>query len=185
MENKEIIEAIAAMLVRFDALTVEDKAVIKQMCKDAGIKTSFNSRCKNCYQDALLLLKLHYGVKTPDADIVTPSGNYIYHNGNKKVVWWYRHQYTELSATSDDATIERYMAVHPLQTHFSRVVTETAEETPEETPENGTENAEQAEGGVTTQPQDESGSNGEETTSNEGEQAEGDNGTEGNGDEKD
>jgi hypothetical protein len=119
MTKKEIKANISAMLRRFGALTDEDKALIKQLCNESGIKASFNGRCSNCYQDALLLLKLHYGVTAPDADIITPSGHFVYHNGLKKVVWWWRHNYYELSSQSDDATIERYMAVHKSQMHFS------------------------------------------------------------------
>lgn len=143
------------MLLRFEALTDDDKAKIKQMCADADIKTSFNKRCKDCYKDALLLLKLHYGVTAPDADIVTPSGHFVYHNGMKKVVWWWRHNYYELSSQSDDETIEKYMAVHPSHTHFSRVEPEPTETT-STVGDNGTES-------------------GENTENNEGVNAEGDN----------
>ena len=125
------------MLLRFDALTDADKESIKTMCKDAGIKASFNKRCKDCYKDALLMLKQHYGITMPDSDIVTPSGNFIFHRGNKKVVWWWRHNYYELSAQTDDATIEKYMAVHPLQQHYSRVEHEPTDTTTEETPTEG------------------------------------------------
>ncbi len=150
------------------------------MCKDAGIKTSFNKRCANCYADALLLLQLHYGVRVEDEDVLTPSGNFIFHNGSKKVVWWYKHHYYELTAQTDDETIERYMAVHPLQTHYSRVVKDEAEGTSE----SGAESDEQSEVEVVDQPQVENVAEGENNTSNEGEQVEGDNGTEGNSDEK-
>ena len=165
------------MLLRFDALTDDDKTRIKQMCADAGIKTSFNKRCKDCYKDALLLLKLHYGVTMPDADIVTPSGHFVYHNGMKKVVWWWRHNYYELSSQSDDETIKKYMAVHPSQTHFSRIEPELTETTTEETPTeggNGTESGENTDGGITEQPTDENPSTGENAENNEGGNAEGD-----------
>lgn len=180
-ENKNnIIEiaAITAMLQRFDNLTNEDKEQIKQMCKDAGLKVSLNKRCKDCYKDALLLLKVHYCVNLPSTDIVTPSGNYVYHNGLKKVVWWWRHHYYELSAQTDDATIEKYMAVHPLQTHYSRVEHEPTDTTTEETPTeggNGAESGENADGGTTEQPTDENPSTGENGENNEGVNAEGDN----------
>ena len=172
MTQNGIITIIIAMLLRFDALTDADKESIKTMCKDAGIKASFNKRCKDCYKDALLMLKQHYGVSMPDSDIVTPSGNFIFHRGNKKVVWWWRHNYYELSAQTDDATIEKYMAVHPLQTHYSRVEPEPTDTTTEETPtegENGAESGENADGGITEQPTDENREN------NEGVNAEGDN----------
>lgn len=172
------IAAITAMLQRFDNLTDEDKAQIKQMCKDAGLEVSLNKRCKDCYKDALLLLKVHYGVSLPSTDIVTPSGNFVYHNGLKKVVWWWRHHYYELSAQTDDATIEKYMAVHPLQTHYSRVEHEPTDTTTEETPTeggNGAESGENADGGTTEQPTDENHSTGENVENNEGVNAEGDN----------
>lgn len=119
MTKKEIKANISAMLRRFGALTDEDKALIKQLCNESGIKASFNGRCSNCYQDALLLLKLKYGVPTPDTSIVTPSGNYVYNNGFKKTIWYWRGNSYELDAQSDDATIEKYMAVHKSQMHFS------------------------------------------------------------------
>lgn len=178
MTLTEIKNIIVAMLLRFDALTDDDKARIKQMCADAGIKTSFNKRCKDCYKDALLLLKLHYGVAAPDADIVTLSGNFVYHNGLKKVVWWWRHNYYELSSQSDDATIEKYMAVHPLQMHFSRVEHEPTDTMNEETPtegDNGAESGENADGGTTEQPTDENPSTGENAENNEGVNGESDN----------
>lgn len=178
MTLNEIKNVIVAMLLRFDALTDDDKARIKQMCADAGIKTSFNKRCKDCYKDALLLLKLHYGVAAPDADIITPSGHFVYHNGLKKVVWWWRHNYYELSSQSDDETIEKYMAVHPLQAHFSRVEPEPSKTATEETPTeggNGTESGENIDGGTTEQPTDENPSTGENAENNEGVNAEGDN----------
>ena len=89
----EKLEAIAA--AGFDGVEIFENDLlyydgspreIKQMCADAGIKTSFNKRCKDCYKDALLLLKLHYGVTIPDSDIVTPSGHFVYHNGLKKIL---------------------------------------------------------------------------------------------------
>lgn len=166
------------MLLRFDALTDDDKARIKQMCADAGIKTSFNKRCKDCYKDALLLLKLHYGVTAPDADIVTPSGHFVYHNGLKKVVWWWRHNYYELSSQSDDETIEKYMAVHPLQQHYSRVEHEPTESATEETPtegDNGTESGENADSDTAEHPTDENLSTGENAENNEGVNGESDN----------
>ena len=174
----EIRNIIVVMLLRFNALTDNDKARIKQMCADAGIKTSFNKRCKDCYKDALLLLKIHYGVVLPDEDIITPSGHFVYHNGLKKVVWWWRHNYYELSSQSDDETIEKYMAVHPLQTHFSRVEPEPTETTTEETPTeggNGTESGENSDGGTTEQPTEENAATGENAENNEGVNAEGDN----------
>lgn len=180
-ENKNNIvenEAITAMLQRFDSLTDEDKEQIKQMCKDAGLKVSLNKRCKDCYKDALLLLKVHYGVSLPSTDIVTPSGNFVYHNGLKKVVWWWRHHYYELSAQTDDATIEKYMAVYPLQTHYSRVEHEPTDTTTEGTPTedgNGTESGENADGGTAEHPTDENPSTGENGEKNEGVNAEGDN----------
>lgn len=180
-ENKNNIvenEAITAMLQRFDSLTDEDKAQIKQMCKDAGLNVSLNKRCKDCYKDALLLLKVHYGVTLPSTDIVTPSGNFVYHNGLKKVVWWWRHHYYELSAQTDDATIEKYMAVHPTQKHYSRVEHEPTDTTTEETPTeggNGTESGENTDGGIMEQPTDENPSTGENAENNEGVNGESDN----------
>lgn len=166
------------MLLRFDALTDADKESIKTMCKDAGIKASFNKRCKDCFKDALLLLKQHYGVTMPDSDIVTPSGNFVYHRGNKKVVWWWRHTYYELSAQTDDATIEKYMAVCPSQKHYSRVEHEPTETATEETPtegENGTESGENTDGDTTEHPTEENAATGENAENNEGVNAEGDN----------
>lgn len=166
------------MLLRFDALTDADAESIKTMCKDAGIKASFNKRCKDCYKDALLLLKQHYGVSMPDSDIVTPSGNFIFHRGNKKVVWWWRHNYYELSAQTDDATIRLYMSERPSQQHYSRVEHEPTETTAEETSTvggNGTESGENIDGGTTEQPTDENPSTGENEENNEGVNAEGDN----------
>jgi hypothetical protein len=175
--NIIVIAAITAMLQRFDNLTDEDKAQIKQMCKDAGLEVSLNKRCKDCYKDALLLLKVHYGVSLPSTDIVTPSGNFVYHNGLKKVVWWWRHHYYELSAQTDDATIEKYMALHPSQTHFSRVEPESTEPTTEETStvgDNGAESGENIDGGTAEQPTGESPSTDENAENNEGENVEGD-----------
>lgn len=170
MNDKEIKAKISEMLGRFDALTADDKAEIKEMCKEAGISASFKSRCKNCYTDALMLLKVHYGVSLTSTDIITPSGNFVYHNGLKKVVWWYKHHYRELSAQSDDETITLYMAVHPLQTHFSRVEPEPVEET---------------EGDGTTEPNGtENGSEGHNIGTNEGDNGEGANLTEGDGNEE-
>lgn len=178
MTQNEIKTLIIAMLLRFDALTDDDKTQIKSMCADAGIKVSLNKRCKDCYKDALLLLKQHYGVTMPDSDIVTPSGNFIFHRGNKKVVWWWRHNYYELSAQTDDATIEKYMAVHPLQTHYSRVEHEPTDTTTEETTTeggNGAESGENADDDTTEQPTDENPSTGENAENNEGVNVEGDN----------
>lgn len=166
------------MLLRFDALTDADAESIKTMCKDAGIKASFNKRCKDCYKDALLLLKQHYGVSMPDSDIVTPSGNFIFHRGNKKVVWWWRHHYYELSAQTDDATIEKYMAVHPLQQHYSRVEHEPTESATEETSTeggNGAESGENADDDTAEQPTEENPSTGKNEENNEGVNAESDN----------
>ena len=128
MTQNAIKTLIIAMLLRFDALTNDDKTQIKTMCSDAGIKVSFNKRCKDCYKDALLMLKQHYGITMPDSDIVTPSGNFIFHRGNKKVVWWWRHNYYELSAQTDDATIRLYMSERPTQQHYSRVEHEPTDE---------------------------------------------------------
>lgn len=166
------------MLLRFDALTDADKESIKTMCKDAGIKASFNKRCKDCFKDALLLLKQHYGVTMLDSDIVTPSGNFVYHRGNKKVVWWWRHTYYELSAQTDDATIEKYMAVCPSQKHYSRVEHEPIETATEETPTeggNGTESGDNADDGTAEQPTEENPSTGENAENNEGVNGESDN----------
>lgn len=166
------------MLRRFEALTEEDKALIKELCKEAGIKASFRKTCVNCYQDALMLLKLHYNVATPDTDIVTPSGNFVYHNGLKKVVWWFRHSVYTLTSQTDDATIERYMAVHPSQTHFSRVEQpdgEPEDAEPIENDGNGTQSGENADGGTTEQPNEENPSTGENAENNEGVNVEGDN----------
>lgn len=139
------------MLQRFDALTDDDKAAIRQMCKDAGLPATFNKRCANCYQDALMLLKMHFHVSAANADKVTPSGNFVFHDGVKRVVWWHNGHYKELSAHSDDATIERYMAMHPTQTQFSRV----------EKAGNGIEIAEQGGGGAVIQGEQENGLEGQ------------------------
>ena len=70
------------------------------------------------------------------------------------------------------------MAVHPLQTHFSRVEPEPTETTTEETPTeggNGTESGENSDGGTTEQPTEENAATGENAENNEGVNAEGDN----------
>lgn len=165
---KEIEASIKSLLTRFNALTDDDKACIKAMCKFAGLKVTLNKRCANCYQDALMLLKMHYNVESPKAEILTPSGNYVYYDGNKKVVWWHRHHYTELSAQSDDATIEQYMAQHPSQRHFSRVEPEPEPKDETENGGKGTESDEPGEGGVTEQVQPESGAEEQKIDNTEG-----------------
>lgn len=158
------------MLTRIGALTAEDKAAIERLCGEAGLKVTFKSGCADCWRDGLILLAKHYGVSlTEREDVLTPSGNYVFHYGSKKVVWWYRHTYHELSAQSSDATIQLYMAVHPLQTHFSVVETETVE------PDIDAESVEQVDGGETGSPEPESGLEGQNIDTDEGVNSEGDN----------
>ena len=141
-------EKIIDLLSRFFCLTKEDKAEIRQMCKDVNIKANFNSRCKECYKDALLLLKLHYNVRTED-ETETPSGNYVYTKGDNYVIWTRKHFRILLNSQSSDKQIEEYMATHPHQTAFKRV-----------------ERDENAESGTDTQPVAENVSDGDSDANN-------------------
>ncbi len=110
------------MLTRIDALTPADKAEIKEMSKEARLEVKFASRCKDCYKDALLMLRLKYGVNAENGEkALTPSGNFRWLHGATKVVWFYKLRKIELSAQTDDATIEKYIAFNPSQKHFERV----------------------------------------------------------------
>lgn len=72
-------QRIFNLLAKFDTLTSDDRKAIKAMCAEAGISAKFETGCQQCYTDALLQLKVHYGVKSPvwsDVKHITESGNY-------------------------------------------------------------------------------------------------------------
>lgn len=103
-------------------MTADDKAAIKAMSLEAGLDVKFTSRCKNCYLDALVLLRMKYCVAVSDGDmLLTPSGNYYWTRGAKKTIWWRKGYKLTLSAQSDDETIEAYISAFPAQKEFERV----------------------------------------------------------------
>lgn len=103
-------------------MTADDKDAIKAMSLEAGLDVKFTSRCKNCYLDALVLLRMKYCVAVSDGDnVLTPSGNFYWLHGASKVIWWHKGSKVVLSAQSDDNTIERYIAFYPCQKDFERV----------------------------------------------------------------
>ena len=130
-----------------DALTAEDKAAIKAMATEEGLNVKFTSRCKNCYIDALVLLRQKYCVAASDGNkILTPSGNFYWLHGTSKMIWWYKGSKITLSAMSADSTIEAYIAVYPCQKDFERVEV-PAESESGSTGENDAENGANEEGG--------------------------------------
>lgn len=112
MESKE---KIYALLCKFDTLTADDKKAIKSMCAEAGIKAKFNTGCAQCYTDALLQLKAHYGVVSPvwaDIPHVTKSGRYVM-NVKPEDWHWVGHGMIHLSLDTPDEVIEQVIALHP------------------------------------------------------------------------
>lgn len=60
MENT--IERIREMSGRIKALTAEDKSTIRAMLSEAGIEVKLDGKCRNCWIDAVLQLRNHYGI---------------------------------------------------------------------------------------------------------------------------
>lgn len=125
MENQEIILNLYGKGRRFSKA---ERATIRKMCEEAGLGVNFATNCPNCYADAVLLLALHYHVAL-GADLVTASGNYVYHRGHRVTQWTAGGITHHLDATSGDKVIERYMAAHPTQTAFSTNRKETENDT--------------------------------------------------------
>lgn len=53
------IKKIEELLERVNELTDEEKGEIREAVKEAGLKVNFRTNCKNCYSDALILLRKH------------------------------------------------------------------------------------------------------------------------------
>lgn len=110
------------MLTRIAALTPDDKRLIKAMCKEAGIEVALNTRCRNCYADALMLLRSHYGLSASSTIVVTAGGGF--RTDAATLIDWHRQGgKTILSPQSDNATIEAYISVFPNQKIFKRLET--------------------------------------------------------------
>lgn len=53
------IKKIEELLERVNELTDDEKSEIREAVKEAGLKMNFRTNCKNCYSDALMLLRHH------------------------------------------------------------------------------------------------------------------------------
>ena len=53
------IKKIEELLERVNELTDEEKSEIREAVKEAGLRMNFRTNCKNCYSDALMLLRHH------------------------------------------------------------------------------------------------------------------------------
>lgn len=53
------IKKIEELLERVNELTDDEKSEIRDAVKESGLKMNFRTNCKNCYSDALMLLRRH------------------------------------------------------------------------------------------------------------------------------
>lgn len=113
----DIKEKIMNWLVKDGAFTPEDKKEIKAAAQEAGIEVTFKSRCSNCYSDAVILLAKHYEVKASEPKESAGDGRYSF-GAKGQVIWYENGRKNILSAKSDVATIERFIAANPNQKYF-------------------------------------------------------------------
>ena len=84
--------------------TTEEKAEIRQMCADAGIEVKFGGRCLNCYTDAILLLRNHYGI----TNAVREDSKYVYLRDFPM-----RWNGILIDGTTPDETVEEFVKFFP------------------------------------------------------------------------
>lgn len=113
----DIKEKIKNWLVKGGAFTPDDKKEIKAAATEAHLDIKFKSKCPNCYSDAVIMLAMHHGVNATVQGVETKSGNYLF-TVPGKAIWFDKGVMRTLNATTDDETIERYMAQFPNQKFF-------------------------------------------------------------------
>lgn len=123
--DANIEKTIIGLLTDRKSLSDEQKATIKSMCKEAGIKMRFSKNCPNCYEDALVVLACHYQV-TYKSRPLTASGNYYFMPKGEHVVWVKRGIKKVLGAYSTDEQIQDFVRNNPLQKYFVPVTADVA-----------------------------------------------------------
>lgn len=73
MIDNETKNEILRLSLKLGAFTPNDKKSIKRLVTDAGIEVNFKTSCEDCYNDAVLLLRKHYGLTSED--VLTPTTN--------------------------------------------------------------------------------------------------------------
>lgn len=113
-------ERIKRLAEKVERLTDAERAEVRQMATDAGLKVRFAGKCKNCYKDALAMLwdKAVRPVETPNG-IPTKSGRYLWLVSGSRFMWYRKGMKIVLTPESDDELIERYMNELPDQRQFA------------------------------------------------------------------
>lgn len=102
MEAKE---KILEMLERISALKKSDKTAIRKMCEEAGLGCKFETRCPDCYRDALLVLRQHYGISGK-----TCKPNHGWRYTKDYTTYWRGHLLCETTPVN---VIEEVVKYHP------------------------------------------------------------------------
>lgn len=109
-------ESIREMKPRYNSFTEADKAVIRKIAKDSGIKMG---KCKNCYRDAYLEIRNILGIVETRVEIDTGVGyKFIGKSGTK---WHGPFGSVTLSEMTPLKVIERFVNDNPDQKVYIRV----------------------------------------------------------------
>ena len=74
--DKETKNEILRLSLKLGAFTPNDKKTIKRLVAASGIDVNFKTSCEDCFNDAVLLLRKHYGITREDVLIQETNCGY-------------------------------------------------------------------------------------------------------------
>lgn len=109
MEKQEIIEKLEYLVSKIKSLNDDDKEIIRQLIESTPeLDIKVGGKCPNCWSDAVITLRNHYGIS---------SGKAIVDESSKK--WKYLRDYSMvwngiiIDATTPDEIIDEFVIYHP------------------------------------------------------------------------
>lgn len=109
MTTEEIKEQAVDLKNRYDAWTPGDKAMLRTLVKELGIKHKFNTKCSSCYRDAFHLIVNKLGMKSADfVEKKNEESKYIF-IGKKEAVWHGPYGAVTLNEFTPDEMIDKFI----------------------------------------------------------------------------
>jgi hypothetical protein len=110
MTREEAIVAVKALPTGLHQQTAKDKEVIRSIVKEFGVDgCNLRSRCPNCWQDAVLILRNFFGISsTEDPGEDGSIGRWKFVGTTS--MWW---RGNIIDATTPEDVVDEFVKYHP------------------------------------------------------------------------